>query len=313
MPLLQDQIRSNRRRSRLIFLGFFAIYALLGTAVSWYAGGWPVSNNFTLLLVFFGVAGLIVLFTLFLGDDMTVMLAKAKRVENRDQCPPLWDAVETMSLASGQTMPRVYISPDPAPNAFAAGRSQKQALICVNQGLLDLLDKDELEGVIAHELAHIRNMDVRLMTYAAVLAGGIALISEALVYMTWFSGGDEDNSGGNIIGAVILLATIILAPLAAAVIQMSISRQREFLADASAAEMTKYPQGLASALRRLSDSRVPATTGSSATAHLCIVAPLKKTEKSSKLFSTHPPIEERIARLEELAAGQQHSRRPGAA
>ena len=291
-----------------MFLGFFAIYALMGIGVSLYAGQWPASDSFTLLLVFFGVAGVIVLFTLFLGDDMAVILARAKKVESRDQCPRLWDAVETMSIASGEDLPRIYLSPDPSPNAFAAGRSKRQALICVNQGLLDLLDKDELEGVVAHEMAHIKNMDVRLMTYAAVLAGGIALISEFLVYLIWFSGDDED-SAGNIVGLVILLLSAVLAPLAAALIQMSISRRREFLADASAAEITKYPQGLASALRRLGDSDIPASTGSSATAHLCIVAPLKKKGKSSSLFSTHPAIEDRVARLDELAAGQIHNRR----
>ena len=147
------------------------------------------------------------------------------------------------------------------------------------------------------------------MTYAAVLAGGIALISEAIIYMTWFSGGGKGGAGGSIISMVIVLISALLAPLAAAMIQMSISRRREFLADASAIEMTKYPAALISALRRLEASHVTSTTGSKATAHLCIVAPLFGKGKASKLFSTHPPIEERIAALEALGAGSEHQRR----
>ena len=308
MPDLDHQISSNRRRSGLLFVGFFLIYAVMAIGVSLWAGGWPAGNSFALIIIFFLIAGAIVVFTFTMGDDMAVMLAKAKQVEKSEQAPELWNAVEAMAIASGQPMPRVYISPDPSPNAFAAGRSKKQTLVCVNQGLLDLLDKDELEAVVAHEMAHIRNMDVRLMTYAAVLAGGIALISEAIIYMTWFSGGDEDE-GGSIIGMVIVLISALLAPLAAAMIQMSISRRREFLADASAIEMTKYPAALISALRRLEASHVTSTTGSKATAHLCIVAPLFGKGKASKLFSTHPPIEERIAALEALGAGSEHQRR----
>lgn len=312
MPDLDHQIKSNRRRSGVLFLGFFLIYAVIAIGLSLWAGGWPASGNLTLIIVFFVVAGGIILFTFTMGDDMAVLLAKGQKIESRDQSPELWDAVETMAIASGQDMPRLYISPDPAPNAFAAGRSKKQALVCVNQGLLDILDKDELEAVIAHEMAHIRNMDVRLMTYAAVLAGGIALISEALIYMNWFGGGldgGDDDSGSGMIGLVIMILSALLAPIAASMIQMSISRRREFLADASAVEMTKYPAGLVSALRQLEASTITARTGSKATAHLCFVAPLFGNGKASKLFSTHPPIEERIAALEALGAGSEHQRR----
>ncbi len=310
MPSLDAQIKSNRRRSHLLFLGFFLVYAVLGTALSWFLGAWPVTNNVGPLIVFFIVAIVIAGLTLSVGDDMTVLVARAHKIKSKEESPLLWDAVETMSIASGQNMPRIYLSPDPAPNAFAAGRSEKQALICVNQGLLDLLDKDELEAVVAHEMSHIRNMDVRLMTYAAVLAGGIALISEVLSYMLFWGGGDSEDSGAGIVGVIIAILAIILAPLAAMLIQMSISRKREYLADASAAELTKYPQALASALRRLDQSDIKAETGSTATAHLCIVAPLKKRGKKSSLFSTHPPIEKRIARLDQLAEGQEYSRRP---
>lgn len=313
MPSLDDQIATNRRRSRVLFGAFFVVYAALGVATSLLLGGWPASGDPTVLIVFSVVATVIVLVTLTLGDDLAVTVARARQVEERAQCPVVWDAVETMALAAGRPMPRVYVSPDPAPNAFAAGKDPAQAVVCVNQGLIDLLDKDELEGVVAHEMAHVRNLDVRLMTYAAVLAGGIALIAEFLSYLIFFAGGDDEEGGMGVIGALVGILVIVLAPIAALLIQMSISRRREYLADAGAAELTKYPQGLASALRKLSASDVPAQTGSSATAHLCIVAPLGANGRVSGMFSTHPPIDERIARLDALAGGQLHIGRPGAA
>ena len=306
MPPLDAQIKSNRLRSRLLFLLFFVVYGVLGMAVSIRFGP-PAAAAFAV------VAVVIIIVTLTLGDDIAVTVAKARKVENRAENPRVWDAVEVMAIAAGQPMPRVYVSPDPSPNAFAAGKDPKQAIVCVNQGLLDLLDKEELEGVVAHEMAHVKNYDVKLMTYAAVLAGGIALIAEWLSWsLMWGGGGDngDGEDGLGAIGAVISVLAILLAPLAAMLIQMSISRRREFLADASAAELTKYPQGLASALRKLSASDVPATTGSTSTAHMLIVAPLKQGGSSSTLFSTHPAIEERIARLDELAAGQIHTSRP---
>lgn len=304
MPPLDSQIRSNRRRSLVLFSLFFVVYATLGFAVSLRFGP-PAAAAFAVIAV------VIVVVTLTLGDDIAVTVAKARKVESRAENPRVWDAVEVMAIAAGQPMPRVYVSPDPAPNAFAAGKDPTQAIVCVNQGLLDLLDKDELEGVVAHEMAHVKNYDVRLMTWAAVLAGGIALIAEWLSYMLFWGGGDSDeDSGLGAIGAVVSVLAILLAPLAAMLIQMSISRKREFLADASAAELTRYPQGLASALRKLGGSEVAATTGSTATAHLCIVAPLGANGRRSSLFSTHPPLEERIARLDELAGGQIHSPRP---
>ena len=304
MPPLDAQIKGNRRRSAVLFSLFFVVYALLGFAVSVRFG--PLAA-----FAFAVVAVVIVVVTLTMGDDIAITVAKARKVESRAENPVLWDSVEVMAIAAGQPMPRVYISPDPSPNAFAAGKDPRQAVICVNQGLLDLLDKEELEGVVAHEMAHVKNYDVRLMTWAAVLAGGIALIAEWLSWMMFWGGRDSGrDSGLGAIGVVISILAILLAPLAAVLIQMSISRRREFLADASAAELTRYPQGLSSALRKLGASTVAATTGSSATAHLCIVAPLGAGGRSSTLFSTHPPLEERIARLDELAGGQIHSPRP---
>jgi heat shock protein HtpX len=304
LPPLDTQIKSNRWRSRFLFLLFFAVYGVLGFAVSLRFG--PAA------LIGFGAAAVVIIVvTLTMGDDLAITVAKAKQVHSRDECPPVWDAVEVMALASGQPMPRVYISPDPAPNAFAAGKDPKQAVVCVNQGLLALLDKEELEGVIAHEMGHVRNLDVKLMTYAAVLAGGIALIAEWISYSLFWGGGDDEDLG--IVGVVISILVVILAPIAALLIQMGISRRREFLADAAAAEFTRYPQGLASALRKLQGDTTPAQTGSTATSHLCIVTPLGAGGRASSLFDTHPPLDERIARLDELANGQVHTPRPSVA
>jgi heat shock protein HtpX len=308
--VLEDQIRANRRKSRLLFLGFFLVYALLAAAVSFAISGFEVRSNLVVFGVFVAVASVVIMLTLFMGDDMAVKIAGGRRIESRNQAPELWDAVETMAISAGVQMPRLYVSNDPSPNAFAAGRNQEQALICVNRGLLEQLDKEELEGVIAHEMAHIRNLDVRLMTYAAVLAGSLALLSEFIVRM-FIWGGDDDAPGGAI-GAVIAIFAALLAPVAAMIIQMAVSRRREFLADTTAAEMTKYPQGLSSALRQISDSRVEPRHARKAIAHLYIHSPAAFKGKKAGLFSTHPAMGERLDRLDRLANGQMHVHRPRA-
>jgi len=308
--MLDDQIRGNRRRSRWLFAGFLFVYAVLAFASSYLLGGWPLTPSYSILIGFAAVSGVIIAFAWWGGDDMAVLIGGGKQIESRDQCPPLWDAVETMSLAAGIPMPRVYISPDPSPNAFAAGATPEQAMVCVNQGLLEILDKEELEGVIAHEISHIRNLDVRTMTFAAVLAGGIVILAQGLSRILLFGGGNNNNNSNNplaVVGLVASLLAILLAPLMAMMIQMSISRQREFLADASAAELTRYPQGLASALQKISGSTVPPRYHEQAIAHLYISQPGGK--KKTSWFSTHPDPQERIQKLMELSAGQQHNTR----
>jgi heat shock protein HtpX len=205
-------------------------------------------------------------------------------------------------------MPRLYIVPDDSPNAFAAGRNPKQAIVAVTSGLLDTLDEEELEGVLAHEMSHIRNYDVRLMTWAAVLAGSIALLAYIATRMLWFGGGDRDRGGGsNPLVLIAVVAGAILAPVAAVVIQTAISRRREYVADASGAELTRYPQGLASALRVISANQKPsATLANPSIAHLMIAPQLGPGGRASRLFSTHPPTEDRLARLDEMAGGVTH-------
>lgn len=297
---MYQQISANKRKSWALMSGFLLVYAAIAYALYLYVG--PGGT-----IAVAAIAIVMVLASLFGGDDMAVMVAGGKQIKKKQEAPELWRMVENLSITSGLEMPRLFISPDPSPNAFAAGRSQKQALICVNQGLLDVLDDQEIQGVLAHEMAHIRNLDVRLMTYAAVLAGSIAMIANIIMHMMWFGGGRDNNGGGNLLGFVLVILTAILAPLAATIIQFSISRKREYVADASGAELTRYPQGLASALTQISGNMKPVERpGEDAIAHMMIAPMMKASGKTSTLFSTHPPTEDRIAKLTEMAGGISH-------
>jgi heat shock protein HtpX len=298
---MYQQITSNKRKSLLLLAGFILLYAGIG----WLLSLWFGEAAFFVAL---GVALVMVIVNLYMGDDLVLAVSGAKRVESRDEAPELWRKVENLAITAGLPMPRLYIVPDESPNAFAAGRKPEQAIVAVTSGLLDQLDEEELEGVLAHEMSHVRNYDVRLMTYAAVLAGSIAMISQIFLRGLMFGGGRRDERGGaNPIVMVVVLVALILAPIAAIVIQTAISRRREYVADASAVELTRYPQGLASALRVISGNATPSRRLSNqAIAHLMIAQPLSATGRISRLFATHPPIEDRIARLETMAAGQVH-------
>lgn len=298
---MYEQITSNKRKSWLLMCGFLVIYALIAYGLYLWVG--PIGA-----IGVAGIAVMMVLFSLFGGDDMAVLAAGGKQVKKKEEAPELWRMVENLSITAGVPMPRLYISADRSPNAFAAGRTPEQALICVNQGLLDVLDDQELYGVLAHEMSHIRNLDVKLMTYAAVLAGSIALIAQILSYTLFFGGGNRnDNNGAGWIGIIVVLLTIILAPIAATIIQMSISRKREYVADASGAELTRYPQGLASALEQISGNMVPTERPEDAIAHMMIAPQMKANgEDKSSLMSTHPATSDRIARLMEMAGGVSH-------
>ena len=209
--------------------------------------------------------------------------------------------VENLAITAGLPKPRVYIIEDPAPNAFATGRDKEHAVIAVTTGLLAAMDRSELEGVIAHELAHVGNRDILVMTVVVVLVGIISVLANIAIHMSQFGGGDRRNNNPLIL--VAFVASIILAPLAAQLIQLAVSRKREFLADASGALLTRYPEGLASALQKISSYRAPMARASTTTAHLFISNPFGAHPAGawvSKLFSTHPPVEERIAALKGL-------------
>lgn len=294
---MYKQISSNKRKSLLLMFGFLLIYGVLAWALSLWFG--PIA-----VYIVGGVAIVMVLASLFMGDDMAVKVAGGRQIKDKAEAPELWRLVENLSITAGLPMPRLFISPDPSPNAFAAGRSPQQALICVNKGLLTTLDDMELQGVLAHEMAHIKNLDVRLMTYAAVLAGSIAMISHIVLNGFWFFGDDDNPSPLALIGVI---ATAILAPIAATIIQLAISRKREFVADASGAELTRYPAGLASALASIEGGMRPAVRDEKAIAHMMIAPQLGMNGRPSKLFATHPPTEERIAKLLDMSGGVAHN------
>jgi heat shock protein HtpX len=295
------QISANKRNSILLLIGFLVLYGALGWLFSLWLGS-------AALFLAVGIAIFMVIINLFMGDDLVALVSGARRIERKEEAPELWRRVENLAITAGIPMPRVYVVNDDAPNAFAAGRNPKQAIVVASTGLLARLDEEELEGVLAHELSHIRNYDVRLMTWAAVLAGSIALLANILLRTLWFGGGDRDRGGGaNVLLLVAIVLGAILAPIAAVVIQLAISRRREYVADAAGAELTRYPQGLASALRVISANAKPsATLSNPSIAHMMIAPQLGGSGKASKLFSTHPPTDDRIARLEEMAGGDVH-------
>ncbi|MCA9398057.1 M48 family metallopeptidase, partial [candidate division WWE3 bacterium] len=205
--------------------------------------------------------------------------------------------VQNLTIATGMPMPKIYIIESPALNAFATGRDPKHAAIAVTRGLLQRLEKRELEGVLAHELSHIKNFDTRLMTIIVVLVGMVALLTDFAWRASLFGDRDRENRGNGVF-AIIGVVLIVLAPIIANIIKLAVSRQREYLADASAAYITRYPQGLIDALTKIASDHQPLETANTATAHLFISNPLKdRKQKLAGLFSTHPPVEERIARL----------------
>ena len=240
------------------------------------------------------------------SDKIVLSMAKAIKIEKKDN-PDLYNIVENLCITAGLPLPKIYIIKERQLNAFATGRDKKHAVIAVTEGLLQRLDKLELEGVIAHELSHIGNRDILLSTVIVVFAGIIALLSDFFLRITFWGGGRRSDNDDNKAGALILvlgIAAAILAPLAATLIRLAISRKREFLADADGALLTRYPEGLASALQKIDDDVTPMRVANNATAHLYIDSPFNEKQSHNwfvKLFSTHPPIEERIKALRNKA------------
>jgi heat shock protein HtpX len=236
------------------------------------------------------------------GDKMVLGISRAKRIEKKD-APQLFNVVEELSIAAGLPMPAIYIIDDTAPNAFATGRDPKHASVAITTGLLQKLNRDELQGVMAHELSHVGNRDILYATMVGVLVGSIVMMSDFFLRSVFWGGARRrrSNSGGGAGGAIFLVIALvlaILAPIFAKLLQLAVSRQREYLADASGAKLTRYPEGLASALEKISGDKEVLEVANRATQHLYIVNPIKPFEKrASSLFSTHPPIQDRIARL----------------
>lgn len=258
--------------------------------------------------LFFGTGGMVVFlllavvlngFAYFFSDKVAIAAAQAVEVSPAE-APMLHRLADRLAQQYNVPKPRVYVSPDPSPNAFATGRNPGHAAICVNQGLLQILDEEELYGVLAHEFAHVRNRDILISSVVAVLAGAITLIANVLQWGMWFGGGREERD--NPLGIVGVLAAVILAPIAATLIQLAVSRSREYQADETGAHVSHDPLALASALRKLerASQTMPSPVAQPAFAHLYIVNPLSG-QTFANLFSTHPPLEKRIARLEQMA------------
>lgn len=301
---MYELIRSNKRRSALLVVGFVLTIALLGAAFGFlFGGGIPVT---VAALLFAGVMAFV---SYWKADKIALGVSRAKPADPA-QYARLHNIVEGLCIASGLPKPGVYIVEDPAPNAFATGRNPKHAAIAVTTGLLEQMNRVELEGVIAHELSHIRNYDILVSTLAVTMVGAAALLSDIAIRTMWWNGGRisraGDRGGARNPIALIGFAGLILAPIVAKVLQASISRNRETLADVSACHMTRYPPGLISALEKLQADTTVTHSASTATAHLWIEQPMSGVGDRGKLggihrlFDTHPPLEERIALLREL-------------
>ncbi|MDW7739112.1 MAG: M48 family metallopeptidase [Bacillota bacterium] len=298
MDPIYGRIAANKRKTFLLFILYAVLFAIIGYFGGIYIGD-PVIGFILAFLVF------IVLFLVsyFGGQGVVTSMAGAREVSKKDE-PFLYNTVEALSIAAGKPVPKLYIIESEVPNAFAAGRNPQNSIIAVTRGLLKRLNRQELEGVIAHEMAHINNYDVLLATVAVVLAGTIVFLGVVVRRSALFGGlgrGGRRSGQGQLIGILVLVIIGILAPVFAQLLRFAISRQREYLADATAADFTGYPEGLASALEKITNMQVPNNRlENSALNGLYIVNPalgLKAANRMSVLFSTHPPAEDRIKRL----------------
>jgi heat shock protein HtpX len=286
---MYDQIASNKRRTVFLLLFFLLILWGLGYVIGKATG----NPGFLFFLGLFSLGYSI--FSYFAGARMALAINRAKEIQKSDN-PRLWRTVENLAITDGLPMPRVYIIDDPAPNAFATGRDPDKSAVAATSGLLNIMDDTELEGVIAHELGHIKNYDMRVNTVAFALVGIISIIADFFLRFS-FWGGDREEGNSQI--AAIALVAAIVAPLAATFIQLAISRRREYLADATGALTTRYPEGLASALEKLEKTGSALRRQNTSTAHMFFANPLKG-HSFLNLFSTHPPIESRIKALKEM-------------
>jgi heat shock protein HtpX len=296
---MYEEIAANRRNSFILVVLITAVLLCLGYLVGQYFGG-----SYEGMFLAFLVALVSCLSAYYSGDKAVLAMSNARRV-GKDNFPQLFNVMEELSIAGGLPMPAVYVIDDTAPNAFATGRDPAHASVAVTTGLLQKLNREELQGVMAHEMSHVGNRDILFATLVGVLVGSVALVSDFFLRVPLWGrvgrrrGVSMGGGGlGGLIFMVIALVFALLAPLATKLLQLAVSREREYLADASAVQLTRYPEGLASALEKISKDHEVLEVANRATQHLYIVNPIKPFEKrASGLFSTHPPIEYRIARL----------------
>lgn len=297
MATLYTQQTSNKLKTVMLMTFFLVFVIAIGYAVSWYLG------NVYILYIAIAIALIMNVISYWYSDKIVLKMTGAHEA-TKAEAPELYNIVENLSITAGLPMPKIYIVEDPSPNAFATGRNPEHAVVAATTGLLRILDRSELEGVMAHELSHIGNRDMLVMTVAVVLAGFVAILADFFMRSMLFGGGDRDRHPAFLILGIV---GIILAPIAAQLIQLAVSRRREYLADASGALLTRYPEGLASALLKISNSHIPMKRTSHATAHLFISDPFKDANnrknfmsKIAGLFQTHPPVEDRISKLRGL-------------
>lgn len=294
MSTLYTQADSNTRKTWFLLTGFLVFIIAIGWLFSY------ALNDTTILYVAIFISIFSSLGSYWWSDKIVLSMYRASPIEKKDN-PELYRLVENLCITAGLPVPKIYILPEAQPNAFATGRNAKHAVVAVTQGLLQRLDKTELQGVLAHELSHIGNKDMLLSTIVAILAGVIAILANMFLRVGSFGGRrNSDDDRGGAIFMILGIVAALLAPIAASLVQLAISRKREFLADADGALLTRYPEGLASALEKISQDPTPMRVKNEATASLFIDSPHKGKQKANwfvKLFMTHPPIEERIAAL----------------
>lgn len=288
---MYSEIAANKRKTIFLIFGFFVIVAAIATGVAWYMGDYFITAY--ALIFATGYA----LWSYFGSASAALAINNAQEIEKKDN-PRLYRIVENLAITDGLPMPRVHIIDDPGMNAFATGRDPKHASVAITTGLLNTLDDAELEGVMAHEMGHVQNYDIRVAMVAFGLVAVVSILSD-MILRSMFWGGSSDNRNAGPITYIIIIAALILAPIVATLIQLSISRKREYLADATGALTTRYPEGLARALEKIQQGSSTLQKQSGSTAHLFFANPLKGGSFSN-LFSTHPPIEDRIARLREM-------------
>lgn len=290
---MYSHIDSNKRKTWLLIVLFTGVLAAAGYAYGYLNGSGYAGLAFA-LFASMGMTG----FSWFFGDKVVLFTTGAREIKERDEYPYLWNIVENLCITSGQPMPRLYVVDEAAPNAFATGTSPQKASLAFTTGLIDLLENEELEGVAAHELSHVKNLDSRYLLLVATMVGALTLMGDLFFRIGFGRGKDR---GGHPAVLIIAVVFLILSPVVGELIKLAVSRRREFLADASGALLTRYPEGLARALEKISTHSRPMRSASNATAPLWIASPFGPTRRFSGLFSTHPPVEERISRLRMMA------------
>ena len=286
---MYSEIAANKRKTFYILF----VFLLFVGALAWLLGLYGGSMGFTYGILVGGVIYALIMY--FAGGSLSLAVNGAQEIEKKDN-PRMWRIIENLSITDGLPMPRVFIINDTAPNAFATGRNPKNAAICATSGLLEIMNDDELQGVFAHELGHVKNYDIRVSMIAFALSAVVSLIADFIIRMTWFRDRDEND---NQVVMILAIVAAILAPIIATLIQLAVSRRREYLADATGALTTRYPEGLISALEKIKQYGRPLQRQNTSTAHFFFANPLKG-HSITNLFSTHPPIDDRIKRLREM-------------